>query len=140
VPTTRPVPFAVQGLVTDQLAQMIFNKALGLRPSRAVTAAVAADAADDAVAAAEPYRPGLKVCMDCPPGLLPFNVKPQAEATCHDGLPAKEFKSHYTPVLPECPAWCFAQSVDSVTETKSGAVHVRDCNVEKTKVGKSRGR
>ena len=121
--TTRPVTFGVQGLVTDQLAQMVFHKVLGPRPPRELTLAATAPAA----AATEPPRPGLKVCMDCPPALFPFNIKPQADLTCHDGIPLGEFKAHYTPVLPECPAWCRRQQPVSVMHTQSGTVDVRDC-------------
>lgn len=125
--TTRPVPFGVQGLVTDQLAQMIFHKALGPRPPRALTLAATAPLLPSTAAIAGPPRPGLKVCMECPPSLFPFNIKPQADLECHDGIPRGEFKAHYTPVLPDCPAWCRQQQPISVMHTQSGPVDVRDC-------------
>lgn len=116
-------------MVTDQLAQMVLNRALGPRPPREVTAALQSTAAEEE-GESKPNRPGLRVCMDCPPQLLPFNVKPEAELTCHAEIPVSEFKSHYVPVLPQCPAWCTARPVDSVADTQSGQVEVRDCKAE----------
>jgi hypothetical protein len=129
--TTGPVSFAVQGLVTDQLAQMIFHRVLGPRPPRtralaATTAAVAA-----ATAAAEPVRPGLKVCLECPPSLVPFTIKPKADLSCHDGIPVGEVKAHVTPpALDACPGWCRRQPPASFIQTNSGPVEVRDCREE----------
>lgn len=121
--TTRPVPFAVQGLVTDQLAQMVFNKVLGPRPPRKLTLATTSAA----VAAEEPARPGLKVCMDCPPRLLPFNIKVENNLVCHDAVPQDKFEAGYTPQLPACAAWCLEQPPIGTQQTTSGVVEVRNC-------------
>ena len=131
--TLKPVPFAVQGLITDQLAQMVFNRALGLRPPREVTAALVAKDPS------KPNRPGLQVCMDCPPQLLPFHVKPASQLACQAEVPVTEFKSHYTPVLPECPAWCLARPVSSLMDTQSGQVEVRDCSATGGVAGSGEG-
>ena len=118
------MPFAVQGLVTDQLAQMVFNKVLGSRPPRKLTLATTSAA----VAVEEPVRPGLKVCMDCPPALLPYNIKLEDDLICHDTVPQDKFKGGYTPQpLPACAAWCLEQPPARTQQTKSGVVEVRNC-------------
>ena len=113
--TTYPeVSFAVKGLVTDMLAQMVFNKVLGPKPP--------VDAPTSAP------RPPVRVCTDCPGSLLPFNIKPLSNLTkCYDHVPLADYRKQYVPKVPECPEWCLREPVTQMLETQSGAVEVRKC-------------
>jgi len=131
------MPFAVRGLVTDLLAQMVFNRVLGPKPpspdSVAQTRAGEADVASDdgAEMRIDEKRPPFRVCTDCPTTFMPFHIKPRSDMTnCYDHVPLDDYKQEYALNVPDCPAWCMSQPPASLTQTQSKPVEVREC-VEK---------
>lgn len=109
--------FAVQGIVTDQLAQMVFNKALGPKSRHAKP-----------FCPSQYNRPPVHLCADCAEDLIPFQVKPDADFTCHDGLPQSGIARKYqTDASIACPGWCMSREPNEYTQTQSERIAIRRC-------------
>lgn len=112
--------FAVDGVVTDALAQMLFNQLLGDKPEMT-------DAFWEKVRTVDGIPPKIKACTDCPFSLLPFHIKPLANLTCYDHIPLKDYTAQYLATSLKCPEWCLQMPTSSTTPTQSGPVEVRYC-------------
>jgi len=135
------IPFAIKGLITDMLAQMVFNKALGPKPSGDDAAEVRSDgegvnSTGDKHATVRARRarhrhviaratesqtkqPALRVCTDCPGGILPFHLKPMTDMrnSCYDHVPVLDYKAQYNKDVPACPDRCMKQRANYTIET-----------------------
>ena len=149
------MPFAIKGLITDMLAQMVFNKALGPKPSGDDAAEVRSDgegvnSTGDKHATVRARRarhrhviaratesqtkqPALRVCTDCPGGIMPFHLKLMTDMrnSCYDHVPVLDYKAQYIEEVPACPGWCMKQRANYTIETQSEPVRVRECMEQK---------
>jgi len=121
------------------LAQMVFNRVLGPKPSPPFSVAETpaegeGEASDNSAATkVDENWPPFRVCTDCPKSLMPFNLKPKSDmnGSCYDHVPRTESKRQYAREVPDCPAWCMQQSPTSLTQTQSKPVEVRECVEER---------
>lgn len=119
--TLRPhhTNFTVEGIVTDQLAQMVFNKVLGPKPP--LKPAYLEHMRTTLLSKQQPM-----VCSDCPAGLLPFSIKRRAELVCTEGTSEKhvQFRDN---TVETCPQWCLKEEPNGTVETNSGPLPIRNC-------------
>jgi hypothetical protein len=130
-PILADPPFGVVGLVTDTLAQIVFNRVLG--PKGAIAPAAAQHRPGLRHRRLQAERPPVTVCTDCPAALLPFHIKPRPDMVCYDHLPGDDYKHQYDRPVPECPGWCMAEPVTEMLPSQSGEVEVRECVEEKSR-------
>jgi hypothetical protein len=117
--------FGVEGIVTDQLGQMLLNQVLGPRCE------LQKDNLDENVIdKAETTLGGesVKVCIDCPTTPYPYHVNVVQDFECFDEIPQGEFVAQYNSSR-RCPSWCFQRPVDHNITTQSGIVDGRFCSV-----------
>jgi hypothetical protein len=109
-----PKDVMVDGIVVDAVVQMFFNIEFG--PKSLLSSSV-----DDS-----PLR--VRVCLDCPNSLLPFQTKPKYDLQCFDKVPsAADLKKSYTAPTVACPKSCLVQPPVGMIQTQSGKIESRIC-------------
>ncbi|KAI9033183.1 hypothetical protein DFJ74DRAFT_156942 [Hyaloraphidium curvatum] len=116
--TRQGEPWGIDGLLTDMLAQVVFNQALGAKlPGYAISSSVEES----------------RICMDCPPGLLPFHIYPEPNMTCHSGVIGDRTNisvGQHVHAAPKCPESCMQRRPTHNVATQSGVVEGRICHAE----------